>query len=76
MHPVDKHADRMDKYVEHIDKYDFSSLHFPGPLSSIGSFDKANNLSINVYGIEDGKNVIYPLRVSQAVVSGSMWIRC
>ena len=32
MHPVDRHADRMNQYVEHIDKYDFSSLHFPVPL--------------------------------------------
>ena len=58
----------MDKYVEHIDKYNFLSLHFPVPLSSIASFAKVNNLSINLYGIEDGKKVIYPLRVSQAVV--------
>ena len=70
MHPVDDNAHRMDKHVEHVNKYDFSSLHFPVPLFSIGSFATANNLSINVCGIEDGKKVIYPLRVSQAVVSG------
>ena len=62
--------DRTSKYVEHIDKYDFSSLRFPVPLSSIGSFAAANNLYINVYDIEDNKKVIYPLRVSQTVVSG------
>ena len=56
--------------MEHVDKYDFSSLRFPVPLSPIGSFAAANNLSINVYGIEDGKKVTYPHRVSQAVVSG------
>ena len=60
----------MSKYVDHVNKYGFSSLRFPAPLSSIGSFATANNLSINVYGIEDTKKVIYPLRVSQAVVSG------
>ena len=38
MHPVDDNAHRMSKYVEHIDKYDFSSLRFPMPLSSIDSF--------------------------------------
>ena len=31
MHPVDVHADR----VEHIGRYDFSSLSFPCPLQSI-----------------------------------------
>ena len=59
IHPVAVHSERMDKYVEHVNKYDFPSLHFPVPLFSIGSFATANNLSINVYGIEDGKKVIY-----------------
>ena len=68
MRSVDVNGDRMNKYVEHVDKYDFSSLHFPVPLSSIGSFATANNLSINVYGIEDGMKAIYPLCVSQTVV--------
>ena len=62
MHHVAVHGESMDKYVEHVTKYDFSSLRFPVPLSSIGSFATANNLSINIYGIEDGKKVIYPLR--------------
>ena len=45
-----------------------SSLCFPVPLSSIASFSTKNNLSINIYGVEDGKKVIYPLRVTDAVV--------
>ena len=69
MHHVAAHGERMDKYVEHVNKYDFSSLRFPVPPSSIASFAKANNLSINLYGIEDDKNVIYPICVSQAIVS-------
>ena len=40
---------------------------FPVPLSSIASFATKNNLSINVYNVEDSK-VIYPLRVLQEVV--------
>ena len=70
MHPVAVYGERMDKYVEHVNKYDFSSLRFHVPLSSIASFTKANNLSINVYVIEDDKKVIYPLCVSEAVVPG------
>ena len=68
VHPVNDNAHRMDKYVEHVNKYDFSSLRFPMQLSSIASFAKANNLSINVYGIDGDKKVIYPLCVSHAVV--------
>ena len=37
-------------------------------LSPIGSFAKASNLSMNVYGLENDEKVIYPLRVSQTVV--------
>ena len=61
-------AHRMSKYTELIDKYDFSSLHFPVPLSSLGSFTNANNMSINVYGVDDDNKAIYLLRVSPAVV--------
>ena len=42
-------------------KYDFSSLHFLVPLSSVGSFATTNNMSINK------RNVIYPLRVSSTL---------
>ena len=70
MHSVNDNAHRMTNYVEHVNTYDFTSLCFPVPLSSIGSFAAANNLFINVYGIENNKKVIYPLRVLQTVVSG------
>ena len=70
MHPVGRHEHpiRMSMYEEHVNKYDFSSLRFPVPLSSVGSFATKNNLSINVYGVENDEKVIYPLRVSQTVV--------
>ena len=67
MHPVDVHGDRMIQYTEHESKYDFSSLHFPVPLSSVGSFATTNNMSINVYGVDDDKKVIYPLRFRSAI---------
>ena len=63
-----EHADRMSKYAEHIGKYEFYSLSFPIPLSSVGSFATANSMSINVYGVDDDKEVIYPLRVSSTPV--------
>ena len=58
----------MGQYAEHMGKYDFSSLRFPVPLSSVGSFASTNNMSINVYGVDDDKEVIYPLRVSSTPV--------
>ena len=68
MHPVDVNADRMNQCVEHISKYNFSSLHFPVSLSSVGSFVSANILSINVYGVDVDNNGIYPHRVSSTLV--------
>ena len=38
MYPVDSNGDLISHYTEHVGKYDFSSLHFPVPLSSFGSF--------------------------------------
>ena len=68
MHPVDDHEDRKIQYTEHVGKYEFSSLYFPVPLSSVGSFATTNNMSINVYGVDDDKKVIYPLRISSTLV--------
>ena len=71
MHPVDVHGERTSQYVEHVGKYDFSSLTFPVPLSFVGSFASVNNMSINVYGVDDDKKVIYPIHVSSTLLSNS-----
>ena len=68
MQPVDVLADRRGKYAEHMGRYDFSSLPFPTPLQSVGSFALGSNMSINVYGVDDDKEVIYPLRVASTLV--------
>ena len=47
-----EHPNRMSTYEEHVNKYDFSSLRFP-LLSSVGSFAMKNNLSIDVYDVEN-----------------------
>ena len=68
MHPVDVHADRRGKYVQHMGKYDFSSLPFPVPLRVVGYFALRNNKSNNVGGVDDDNEVIYPLRVLSTLV--------
>ena len=55
MHPVDENAHRIVKYAEHMGRNDFSSLSFP-----VGPFALKNNMSINVYGMDDDNKVIYP----------------
>ena len=68
MHPIDVNADRRVKYAEHMGKYDFSPLSFPTPLQSVGPFALGNNMSINVYDVDDDNKVIYPFRVSSTLV--------
>ena len=71
MHPtMDNHPNRMGNYMEQTCGYDISSLCFPVSLSSIAPFATKNNLSINIYGVEDEKKVIYPLCVTNSIVSG------
>ena len=68
MHPVDVHAERRGKYVQHMGKHDSSSFPLPVPLQTVGSFALRNNMSINVYGVDDYNEVIYSLRVSSTLV--------
>ena len=69
MHPVNVNPHRRGMYAEHMRKYDFSSLSFPVPLQAVGSFALGNNMSMNVYGLDDDNEVIYPLLVSSTLVS-------
>ena len=75
MHPVSrlerpsKDPCRMSTYEDRASKYDISSLRFPVAIFSIGSFAVKNDLSINVYGVDNDKKVINPLRVSETVVA-------
>ena len=71
MHPTTAdNPNRLVNYVEHACGHDFSSLWFPVSLSSIAPFTAKNNLSINVYGVEGEKKVIYPFGVTDSVVPG------
>ena len=69
MHPVGVIADRRVKYVEGMCKYDFSSLPSTVPLQAVGSFALRNDMSSNVYGVDDDNEVIYPRRVSSTLMS-------
>ena len=49
LHPVDTdRPNRLENYIDHASKCDFSSLTFPVSLSSIASFAVKNDISINV----------------------------
>ena len=74
VHPVDANAHRRVKYFEHMGRYDFSSLSFPAPLQAVGPFALRNNMSINVYGVDDDKEVIYPTASHPHPYQIDIWI--
>ena len=66
--PVNVHADRRGKYIEHMGKYGFSSLSFHTPLQSVGPFALRNNVTINVYCVDNDYTVTYPIRASSTLL--------
>ncbi|KAL4152936.1 hypothetical protein QTP88_000769 [Uroleucon formosanum] len=57
-----------ENYTSYEEKYNFSDLTFPTPITEIKKFEKNNqNVSINVYGLKkqkkSEKHIIYPLKV-------------
>lgn len=54
---------RVSKYTpDLLQRYDFSNITFPTPLHEIRKFEKKNNISINVFGLDKKQNV-YPLKI-------------
>ena len=70
LQPAVDNPSRMENYWSYVDLYDFSSLSFPVPLSAVTPFAKRNGISVNVYAVEDGKRVIFPLCVTYKPVEG------
>ena len=70
LHPAADNPQRMENYLPYVHLYDFSNLTFPVPVSSIAPFAKKNDISINVYAVEDGKRIIFPLYGTDKPVDG------
>ena len=64
LHPIHwcQHANRVANYEPFENELDFTGMEFPIDLKTIFQFERLNNISINVYGLEkvyrDGKNTI------------------
>ena len=66
LHPVGENPSQLESYLPLVDRYDFDSLSFPVPLQSITPFAKRHGMTINVYGVEDDKCIIFPLCVTSS----------
>jgi hypothetical protein len=56
------HSERCYQYDSLKHPYDFSSTNFPTALHDIPRFEKENNISINIFGL-DKSNKVYPIKV-------------
>ena len=55
------HIERVNfRYFVLENKFDFKHIDFPTPLNQISRFEKNNNVSINIYSIDEKKS-IFPL---------------
>lgn len=65
LHPQDKHSERVSKYRPYENELKFDGIEFPVSKESYKTFEKLNNMSINVFDTEfdakDKTNVIKPL---------------
>ncbi|CAF2099008.1 unnamed protein product, partial [Rotaria magnacalcarata] len=61
----ENHPHRISKRVKHESlKYNWKGIEFPTELKHISKFENNNNISVNVYGLDE-KLEIYPLRITK-----------
>ena len=61
---VEDHPERVTKTLrEQSEQYNWQDISFPTTLENIKKFDTNNNMLINVFGFDEEKNCVYPLRV-------------
>ena len=65
LHSVSRkdHAERVSNYVQYERELNTQAIDFPTPLSQIPEFEKNNDISVNVFGLEN--NEVYPLQITK-----------
>ncbi|XP_011687463.1 PREDICTED: uncharacterized protein LOC105449778 [Wasmannia auropunctata] len=66
LHPVERHADRESSYPHYETVLEFAGIEFPMTLKDITKFERANDVSINVYCIEKERDElsVLPIRLT------------
>ncbi|XP_011696249.1 PREDICTED: uncharacterized protein LOC105454956 [Wasmannia auropunctata] len=66
LHPVERHADRESSYPHYATVLEFAGIEFPMTLKDIMKFERANDVSINVYCIKKKRDElsILPIRLT------------
>ncbi|XP_018393244.1 PREDICTED: uncharacterized protein LOC108772246 [Cyphomyrmex costatus] len=61
LHPAKKNVERKSSYSHYLSVLNLTGIEFPMTLNQIKKFENLNDISINVYAIEDG---IVPIRLA------------
>ena len=57
-----QHGYRVDKYIPYETELDMSGISYPVAVKDVPTFEQQNNISVNVFGYEEG---YYPLYISR-----------
>ena len=70
LHPVEhgKHPYRVSKYRPYENEINMSGIEYPVKISSIDKFERQNDISVNVHGLEGN---VLPLRISKKLQCSS-----
>ena len=63
IYPAQKNPQRISKYTAYVNELDFTGIGFPVKLADVKKFEKQNEISVNVFGYEDGE--VFPLQLTQ-----------
>ncbi|XP_018404863.1 PREDICTED: uncharacterized protein LOC108781408 [Cyphomyrmex costatus] len=62
LYPAKRNTERESSYPHYSKVLNFADIEFPVTLKDVAKFERSNDISINVYGIEDGN--VFPLRLT------------
>ena len=68
LHPAASHSDRVASYRPFEHELDMNGIQFPVKTTDITRFEGKNNISVNVYGLDDDEELtVFPIRISDVV---------
>ena len=71
LNPITKSSERVTKILIRQSKnYNWDSIDFPTPLEQVKTFEKNNNMLVNVFGFDESRNCVTSLKLSKGVHEG------
>ena len=71
LNPTTKSSERITKVlIQQSKNYNWDSIDFPTPLEQVKTFEKNNNVLVNVFGFDDDRDCVTSLKLSKGVHEG------